>query len=646
MTYQTVISEQELIEKDILAYLQRQENKELLRLLTCGSVDDGKSTLIGRLLHDSKLIYEDQLASIKKDSEKKGGADDELDLALLVDGLAAEREQGITIDVAYRYFSTEKRKFIIADTPGHEQYTRNMATGASTCDLAVILVDARYGVLSQTKRHSFICALLGIKHIVVAVNKMDLVEYSEEVFDNICRDYSAFSARLDISDIHFIPISALNGDNVVDSSANMPWFKSGALLNYLETVHISSDRNLIDLRLPVQYVNRPDLHFRGYAGTMASGILKKGDEIVVLPGGQKSRVSDIVTYDGSLDEAFPPLAVTITLEDEIDVSRGDMIARPDNIPKVERDLEAMVVWMAEQAMVPGHQYLFKHTSNLVGGTILDLRYRINVNALTGEEAGQLQLNEVGRCHISLDRAIPYDSYRKNRNTGAFIIIDRISNSTVGAGVILDRELKGTGGINFWEAEATGKSLHRQTSPVSAGERLERYKHEPKTILLTGLIGSGKTSLAYALERRLFDGGRAVTVLDGENLRLGISKDLGLTSVERSENLRRAAEIAKLINDAGLTCICAFVAPSSEVRKKARQVIGEKRFVEVHLSAPIEVCRERDTTGHYKKADKGGLVEIPGVSAPYDVPESPDLILNTDETTVENCVDRIVRLLKA
>ena len=645
MNDQMIVDEQELIEKDILAYLKRQENKELLRFLTCGSVDDGKSTLIGRLLHDTKLIYEDQLASIKKESEKKGGINDELDLALLVDGLAAEREQGITIDVAYRYFSTEKRKFIIADTPGHEQYTRNMATGASNCDLAVILIDARYGVLSQTKRHSFICALLGIKHIVIAINKMDLMNYSEEVFNRICKDYSSFSARLDISDIHFIPISALKGDNVVDTSKNMPWFKSGSFLNYLETVHISSDRNLIDLRLPVQYVNRPDLNFRGYAGTMASGILKKGDEIVVLPGGQKSRVTDIITYDGSLEEAFPPLAVTITLEDEIDVSRGDMIARPDNTPKIERDIEAMVVWMAEQPMAPGQQYLFKHTSNLLGGTVRDLRYKINVNALTSEDADKLQLNEMGRCHISLDRAIPCDSYRKNRTTGAFIIIDRISNGTIGAGVILDRKVSKTERLNFWETEATSEYLQRRTSPVTAVERLDRYGYEPKTILLTGLTGSGKTTLAYALERRLFDSGRAVTVLDGENLRLGISKDLGFTSGERSENLRRAAEIAKLINDAGLICICAFVAPSGEVRKKARQVIGENRFVEIAVSAPIEVCRERDKNGHYEKADKGEILEFPGVSAPYDVPESPDLELDTDKVSVDDCVDRIVRLLE-
>lgn len=366
-------NEQELIDKDILTYLKKQENKELLRLITCGSVDDGKSTLIGRLLHDTKLIYEDQLSTLKKDSKKMGSAGDELDLALLVDGLAAEREQGITIDVAYRYFSTEKRKFIIADTPGHEQYTRNMATGASTCDLAVILIDARSGVMPQTKRHSFICALLGIKHIVVAINKMDLVDFDEEVFNKISDDYKSFSARLDIDDIHFMPMSALKGDNIVNASENMPWFKSGPLLNYLETVHIGSDRNLIDMRLPIQYVNRPDLNFRGFAGTMASGIIRPGDEIVALPGGQKSRVKNIVTYDGNVEEAFPPLSITVTLEDEIDVSRGDILAHPGNLPKVERDFEAMVVWMAEEPMTPGNQYLFKQTSNLVGGSLTELR---------------------------------------------------------------------------------------------------------------------------------------------------------------------------------------------------------------------------------------------------------------------------------
>ncbi|MDO8445081.1 MAG: sulfate adenylyltransferase subunit CysN [Deltaproteobacteria bacterium] len=641
-----MVNEQELIEKDILAYLKRQENKELLRLFTCGSVDDGKSTLIGRLLHDTKLIYEDQLAAIKKDSAKKGSAGDELDLSLLLDGLAAEREQGITIDVAYRYFSTEKRKFIIADTPGHEQYTRNMATGASTCDLAVILVDARYGILPQTKRHSFICALLGIKHIVVAINKMDIVNYEEEVFDKICRDYTAFSARLGIDDIHFIPISALRGDNVVTASGNMPWFKSGPLLNYLETIHIGSDRNLIDLRLPVQYVIRPDLNFRGFAGTMASGILRPGDEVVALPSGQKSRVKDIVTFDGSLEEAFPPLAVTVTLADEIDVSRGDMFARPDNTPKVGRDLEAMVVWMTEQSMVPGNKYLFKHTSNLVGGTVASLRYRVNINTLDSEEAFDLKMNEVGRCHIALERAIPFDAYKKNRTTGAFIIIDRLTFNTVGAGMIIDREAVGGETKSFWDIEVSGELLQRQTSRVSEVERLERYGHKPMTILLTGLTATGKTTIANALERRLFDNGRAVTVLDGADMRLGISKDLGFTAGERSENLRRGSEIAKLVNNAGLICICAFVAPSEDVREKARKLIGENRFIEVYLTASTEELRKRDIQGIYQKAEKGELKEFPGVSAPYNIPKSPDLVLNTDKLTVEECVDRIIRLLES
>ncbi|MEK6725896.1 MAG: sulfate adenylyltransferase subunit CysN [Deltaproteobacteria bacterium] len=640
-----MVNEQELIEKDILAYLKRQENKELLRLFTCGSVDDGKSTLIGRLLHDTKLIYEDQLASIKKDSAKKGSAGEELDLSLLVDGLAAEREQGITIDVAYRYFSTEKRKFIIADTPGHEQYTRNMATGASTCDLAVILIDARYGVLTQTKRHSFICALLGIRHIVVAVNKMDIVNYDEEVFDKICRDYAEFSARLDIDDIHFIPISALKGDNVVEARSNMPWFKSGPLLNYLETIHISSDRNLIDLRLPVQYVIRPDLNFRGFAGTMASGILRPGDEVVALPSGQKSRVKDIVTFDGNLQEAFPPLAVTVTLEDEIDVSRGDMLARPDNTPKVGRDMEALVVWMTEQSLLPGNKYLFKQTSNLIGGTVSSLHYRININSLDSEETKELKMNEVGRCHISLERPIPFDAYKKNRTTGAFIIIDRLTFNTVGAGMIIDRKAAGGEARSFWDIQVSDELLQRQTGRISGGERVERYGHRPLTILLTGLTFTGKTTIAYALDRRLFDSGRAVTVLDSADMRLGLSKDLGYTAGERSENMRRAAEVARIINNSGLICICAFVAPSEDVREKAKQLIGKDRFIEVYLTASKEELRKRDKRGIYQRAEKGVLKEFPGVSAPYDVPKSPDIVLDTDKLTVDECVDRIIRLLE-
>ncbi|MBE9535539.1 MAG: sulfate adenylyltransferase subunit CysN [Proteobacteria bacterium] len=639
------INEQDMIENDILAYLKKQENKELLRLLTCGSVDDGKSTLIGRLLHDTKLIYEDQLASLKKDSERMGSAGDDLDLALLVDGLAAEREQGITIDVAYRYFSTEKRKFIIADTPGHEQYTRNMATGASTCDLAVILVDARHGIMPQTKRHSFICALLGIKHIVVAINKMDLVDFSEEVFNRICDDYKSFSARLDINDIHFMPMSALKGDNVVNESENMPWFKSGPLLNYLETVHIGSDRNLIDLRFPVQYVNRPDLNYRGFSGTVASGIIKKGDEIVALPGGQKSRIKEIVTFDGNIEEAFPPLSVTVTLEDEIDVSRGDILARPDNRPRVDREFEAMVVWMTEQPMTPGAQYFFKQTNNLVSGTVRDIRYRIDINELSSEDAKTLQLNEVGRCHISLTRAIPFDPYRKNRTTGAFIIIDRLNNNTVGAGMIIERKTGDEERLSFWEEGSVATMLEQQTSPVSEEERTKRFGHKAKTILLTGLTGSGKSTIAYALERRLFDSGQSVTVLDGDNMRLGISKDLGFSAAERSENIRRAAEVAKLINDTGMICLCAFVAPSAEIREKAAHTIGERRFIEVHVATSLETCRKRDTKGHYAKADSGEIENFPGISAPYDKPANPALILEAGKLGVDECVDLLMRMLE-
>ncbi|MDH4099750.1 MAG: sulfate adenylyltransferase subunit CysN [Nitrospirota bacterium] len=635
-----MVNEQELIEKDILAYLHRQERKELLRFLTCGSVDDGKSTLIGRLLHDSALIYEDQLAAIKKESAKKGSAGGEIDLSLLVDGLAAEREQGITIDVAYRYFSTEKRKFIIADTPGHEQYTRNMATGASTCDLAIILIDSRYGVLPQTRRHSFICSLLGIKHIVVAVNKMDLMDYSEEVFDNICGDYTSFAAKLGIGDIHFIPMSALKGDNVVQPSEHMPWFKSGPLLNYLETVHIASDRNLIDLRFPVQYVTRPHLNFRGFAGTIASGILRPGDEVVALPGGQKSKVKEIVTFDGNIDEAFAPQSVTVTLTDEIDVSRGDMLARPDNIPNVGREFEAMVVWMAEQPMETGGKYLFKQTSNMVGGTLSNLRYRIDVTSLESEGASQLKMNEVGRCRVSLERAIPYDSYKKNKSTGAFVIIDRLTFNTIGAGMIVDRLTAADESSGFWETEVS-RDLSHQECRVSAEERKGRFGHSPLTILLTGRPGCGKTSLACALERRLFDGGSAVTVLDGADMRLGISKDLGYTAAERSENLRRAAEMARIVNNAGLICICSFVAPEAAVREKTRKLLGEDRFVEIYLTASEETLKKRDA----EKAERGEYRDYTGVSVPYDVPTSPDLVLDTEALSVDESVDRIIRLLE-
>jgi bifunctional enzyme CysN/CysC len=636
-----------LIERDIDAYLAQHERKELLRFLTCGSVDDGKSTLIGRLLHDSKQVYEDQLAAVVRDSEKKSSAGGEVDLSLLVDGLKAEREQGITIDVAYRYFSTSKRKFIIADCPGHEQYTRNMATGASTCNLAVILIDARYGILQQTRRHSFIVSLLGIKHVVVTINKMDLVDYSQEVFEKIKADYADFAAKLEMGELHFIPLSALKGDNVVDASPKMPWYQGGTLMHYLDTVYIGSDRNLIDLRLPVQYVIRPDLDFRGFAGTLASGVVRKGDEVMAIPSGRRSKVERIVTYEGDLDEAFAPMSIQVTLEDEIDVSRGDMLVHPGNVPRVDRTLDAMIVWMAEQPLVPGKLYLIKQTTKTALASISTLRYRVDVNTLHRQDAPALQMNEVGRATVTVNQPLAFDPYRRNRATGAFILIDRLTNGTVGAGMIIDREqTSGLLGQDHWSDAPQTAGEARQSSQVSSQEREARFGQKPMTLLLTGLTGAGKSTIAYALERRLFGMGRAVAVLDGERMRHGISKDLGFSAAERSENLRRSIEVARLMNDAGLICVCAFLAPSAEVRQKAREAVGEDRYVEVYLDAPLNVLRRRDKSGMYAKADSGEISDFPGVSATYEAPTSPDLRLATHEMTVEACVDRIVALMES
>ncbi|MCA9202577.1 MAG: adenylyl-sulfate kinase, partial [Planctomycetales bacterium] len=543
----------------------------------------------------------------------------------------------------YRYFSTAKRKFIIADTPGHEQYTRNMATGASTADLAIILIDARHGVMTQTRRHSFIVSLLGIKHVLVAINKMDLVDHSQEVYDRIRAEYKDFATRLDIPDLHFIPISALNGDNVVDRSAAMSWYDGPTLMAFLENVYIGSDRNFEDFRFPVQFVNRPHLDFRGFCGTIASGIIRRGEEIMSLPSRKTSRVKSIVTFDGELEEAFAPLSVTLTLEDEIDVSRGDMIVRPGNVPRVADRFDAMIVWMSEEPMVPGKQYIVKHTAKNIPGTITTLRYQVDVNTLHRREAPTLKLNEIGRCAVSLSAPVAFDGYKRNRATGAFIIIDRITNATVGAGMILDR---GTDADrhDHWDEAPHAQTLSVETSAVSAEERQARFGQQPATLLLTGLTGAGKTTIAYALERRLFNEGRAVAVLDGQNLRRGISRDLGFTSDERSENLRRGAEVAKLMNEAGLLCIAAFVAPSEEVRQKAADVVGRERFLVVHLSAPVEVCRERDTDGHYKMADSGEITLFPGVTAAYEEPASPELIIATDKCSVDECVNQLVELL--
>ena len=632
----------DLIATDIDGYLKLHERKELLRLLTCGSVDDGKSTLIGRLLHDSSLILDDQLAAVKADSARVGTVADGLDLALLVDGLQAEREQGITIDIAYRFFSTDKRKFIIADAPGHEQYTRNMATGASTCDLAIILIDAVNGVLTQTKRHSFIATLLGIRHIIVAINKMDLVDYSEEVYQKIKSDYAAFSMYLDIQDLRYLPMSALKGDNVVDSSTNMPWYEGAPLMTMLENIQISSDRNLVDFRFPVQYVNRPGPDFRGYCGTVASGIVRKGDEIMVLPSRKTSRIASIETPDGELEQAFPPQAVTFTIDDELDISRGDMLVHPNNIPYFTDRIDAHIIWMAEMPMQPGKQYLFKQATRKTTGSITDINFKIDVNTLAQTPGDNLGLNEIGRCELMLTQRIAFDTYKANRSTGSFVMIDRLTNETVGAGLIV-----GTGNVitgSAWESGQRSEHLQATASLIAQEQRNERFGQTPKTLLLTGLTGSGKSSIAYALERKLFDMGRNATVLDGQNMRLGPSKDLGFDEDSRSENIRRGIEIAKLMNQAGIITICSFVAPADAVRKKARATIGDD-FLLVYLNAPLAVCKERDTEGFYAVADKEGLDTVPGVNLPYDVPEDADLVLPTHEISIEESVERLLLLLE-
>jgi bifunctional enzyme CysN/CysC len=632
----------DLIAKDILAYLEQHERKELLRFITCGSVDDGKSTLIGRLLYDSKMIYEDQLAQLETESKVHGTTGGKFDPALVTDGLRAEREQGITIDVAYRYFSTAKRKFIIADTPGHEQYTRNMATGASTADLAIILIDARHGVLTQTKRHSFIVSLLGIRHVVVTVNKMDLVNYSQARFDEICEDYKQFVSRLDLPDLHFIPLAALHGENVVDPSPNMPWYRGSTLMSFLESVYIGSDRNLEDFRLPIQYVNRPNLDFRGFCGTVASGILRKGDPIMVLPSKRTSKVKRIVTQDGDLDEAFCPQSITVVLEDEVDCSRGDMIVRPGNIPKSTNQFDATIVWLNADPLLPGKTYLFKHTSQTIPGQIDSLRYRVDVNTLHRSPAPDLQLNEIGRCSITLSQSIYFDAYKRNRSTGAFIIIDRLTNATVGAGMITDRDSARTKAA--WEASEEGSQKLESMTDVSSAERSARFGQEPATVLLTGLTGTGKSTIARALERALFDKGRAVMVLDGEKMRSGVNQDLGYSVEDRSENLRRSAHIAKIMNDAGLICLAAFVAPSESIRARVAELIGKQRFLVVHLTADESVRKSRDEKGHYAKAEAGALPNFPGVSAVYEAPQEADLVIDSGKLSIPECVDAVLKLL--
>lgn len=627
-------------DEDVHAYLAHHERKAILKFLTCGSVDDGKSTLIGRLLHDTRMIYEDQLAALRRDSKITGTRRGDMDLALLVDGLQAEREQGITIDVAYRYFSTAKRKFIIADTPGHEQYTRNMATGASNCDVAVILIDAEKGVLPQTRRHTFIAHLLGIRHLVVAVNKMDAVDYREAAFDAIRADYYAFASRLALDDLHFIPLSALAGDNVVEQSANMPWHQGATLMHLLETIHIADNKETERFRLPVQYVNRPNSSFRGYSGSVAGGMARPGDPLTVLPSGKRTTIARIVTADGDLREAFAPMAVTVVLADALDVSRGDVLAAPAELPYVADRLEAMLVWMSDEALTPHRPYLVKLGTRQAVGRVAAIRHQVNVNTLAHEPAEELALNAIGRVELTLAEPVVFDAYAENRNLGSFILIDRLTNATVGAGMALPPG--GSVGA-AWDATPRGQ-LRATPSPVTVAERTERLAQRPVTVLLTGLAKTGKTVIAHAAERKLFDEGRLVAVLDGQRLRMGMSRDLGFSPGERSENVRRAAETARLMNEAGLICLAAFVAPERAVRERARRTIGEDRFLEVYLTAALPVLRERDEAGIYAAADRGEA-QLPGVTAPFEPPSQPDLVLRTDTLDMDACSERVVALLK-
>lgn len=628
-----IVREQEWIRQDLSSYLKSHEQKERLRILVAGSVDDGKSTLIGRLLYDSHLIYKDHLDSIYKDSKVFNTTQDEIDLSLLTDGLKAEREQGITIDVAYRYFSTEQKSFIICDAPGHEQYTRNMATGASHCEMAMILIDARNGVKPQTRRHSLIATIMGIRNIVVVVNKMDIVGYRQEIFESIKSEFLAFSEKLNIDSIHFIPISALTGENVVDGSSNMEWFMGGPLLNYLEKIHITNNRNLIDFRFPVQYVIRPDSFFRGYAGTIASGIVRKGDEIVVLPSHQRTRIRSIETFEGSLEEAFAPLPVVLTTEDEIDISRGSVLSKPNNIPVTGNIIESMLVWMDNIPLECGSEFLLKSNTQQIPARIRSIRYKYDVNELTRSDSDKLCLNDIGRVEIVLQRPLVYDTFRRNDVLGSFILIDRNSNATSGGGIILEQVVeKALGNTNK-------PLIFKEESAISQERRSMLFGHKAVTIWLTGLSGSGKSTLARKLESKLFELGMHVTILDGDNLRHGLNSDLGFSPEDRCENIRRAAQVAKLMNDSGMVVIAAFVSPYAKDRQMAREIIGEG-FIEVFVDADIDTCRKRDPKGLYARFDEGKFSGLTGVDAPYESPGNPDIHLNTGVETIKESLEKM------
>jgi bifunctional enzyme CysN/CysC len=623
-----------LIASDIRAYLEQHEHKSLLRFITCGSVDDGKSTLIGRMLYEAKLLYEDQLAAVEADSRKWGTQGDEIDFALLVDGLAAEREQGITIDVAYRFFSTERRKFIVADTPGHEQYTRNMVTGASTAEVAVILIDARKGVLPQTRRHSTLVSLLGIRRIVLAVNKMDLVDYAHPVFERIVDDYLSFARQIGLDDVTAIPVSALRGDNMLQPSRRTPWYRGPTLMGYLETVEVDDPQHQSGpLRLPVQWVNRPNHGFRGFAGTIASGTVRPGDRVRVQPSGRETRVARIVTAAGDLPLAVAGQAVTLTLADEVDVSRGDVISAADDAPEVADQFEATLVWMHEEPMLPGRTYLLKLGTSTVNASITEPKYKVNVNTLEHLAAKKIELNEIGVCNLALDRAVAFEPYAASREMGGFVLIDRITNATVGAGM-----------LHF--ALRRAQNIHLQHVDVDKTARAALKGQKPAVIWLTGLSGSGKSTIANLVEKRLLATGRHSYLLDGDNVRHGLNRDLGFTDADRVENIRRIAEVAKLMVDAGLIVITAFISPFRAERQMARQLLADGEFFEVHVDTPLEVAESRDVKGLYKKARRGELRNFTGIDSPYEVPEAPELRIDTVACSPEEAAERVLGELRA
>ena len=623
----------DLIGTDIQAYLQQHEHKSLLRFITCGSVDDGKSTVIGRLLFESKMLFEDQLAAIEADSKKWGTQGGDIDFALLVDGLAAEREQGITIDVAYRFFSTDKRKFIVADTPGHEQYTRNMITGASTADVAVILIDARKGVLTQTRRHSYLVSLIGIRKVVLAINKMDLMGYQQKVFDNIVEQYRAFAAQIGLTDITPIPLSALKGDNMLVHSDQTPWYHGPTLMAYLETVEINEQRQQAGvLRLPVQWVNRPNLDFRGFAGTIASGSVKPGDRIRAQPSGRESTVARIVTADGDLPMAVAGQSITLTLADEIDISRGDVISGCDSPAEVADQFETTLVWMSEEPMLPGRPYLLKIGTRTVTATITEPKYKVNVNTMEHLAAKKLELNEIGVCNVSLDRPVAFDPYKTNHETGGFILIDRMSNNTVGAGM-----------LHF--ALRRAHNIHLQHVDVDKVARAALKGQKPAVVWLTGLSGAGKSTIANVVEMKLLAMGRHSYLLDGDNVRHGLNRDLGFTDEDRVENIRRVAEVARLMVDAGLIVITAFISPFRAERAMARGLMAEGEFIEVHVDTPLDVVEQRDVKGLYKKARRGELRNFTGIDSPYEAPETPELRVNTATCTPEQAADQVMERLR-